>query len=130
MTFISFQHLYVAINQRNITSSDMQQKVIVSISYCPLILGSDEGNGNEKSTSPSGSAYCCRVCQNFPPSLYSQISMSRSRSISVGEQWLQLNSVPTRSHTMSVSPSRGYCSIRFVLSILKCCLYVHNYSLC
>ncbi|XP_017310869.1 zinc finger protein 395b [Ictalurus punctatus] len=55
-----------------------------------------------------------------------QISMSRSRSISVGEQWLQLNSVPTRSHTMSVSPSRGYCSIRKGRGEAKKCRKVYG----
>ncbi|XP_026802629.2 zinc finger protein 395b [Pangasianodon hypophthalmus] len=55
-----------------------------------------------------------------------QISMSRSRSISVGEQWLQRNSVPSRSHTVSASPSRGHCSIRKGRGEAKKCRKVYG----
>ncbi|XP_027019199.1 zinc finger protein 395b isoform X1 [Tachysurus fulvidraco] len=55
-----------------------------------------------------------------------QISVSRSRSISVGEQWLQQSSVPTGSHTISTSPSRGHCSIRKGRGEAKKCRKVYG----
>ncbi|XP_060773431.1 zinc finger protein 395b [Neoarius graeffei] len=57
--------------------------------------------------------------------LRSQISMSRSRSVSVGEQWLQRSNVP-RSHTVSASPSRGHCSTRKGRSEAKKCRKVYG----
>uniref|UniRef100_A0A8C1G822 Zinc finger protein 395b n=1 Tax=Cyprinus carpio TaxID=7962 RepID=A0A8C1G822_CYPCA len=55
-----------------------------------------------------------------------QISASRSRSVSVGEQWLQRNSAPTRSQTMSASPSRGHCSFRKGRGEAKKCRKVYG----
>ncbi|KAK3542623.1 hypothetical protein QTP86_031331, partial [Hemibagrus guttatus] len=55
-----------------------------------------------------------------------QISMSRSRSVSVGEQWPQRNNVPTRSHTISASPSRGHCAIRKGRGEAKKCRKVYG----
>ncbi|KAI2652105.1 Zinc finger protein 395 [Labeo rohita] len=55
-----------------------------------------------------------------------QIPASRSRSVSVGEQWLQRNSAPTRSQTMSASPSRGHCSFRKGRGEAKKCRKVYG----
>ncbi|KAG7316785.1 hypothetical protein KOW79_020326 [Hemibagrus wyckioides] len=55
-----------------------------------------------------------------------QISVSRSRSVSVGEQWLQRNNVPNRSHTISASPSRGHCSTRKGRGEAKKCRKVYG----
>ncbi|XP_077077160.1 zinc finger protein 395b isoform X2 [Siphateles boraxobius] len=55
-----------------------------------------------------------------------QIPTSRSRSVSVGEQWLQRNSAPTRSQTMSASPSRGHCSFRKGRGEAKKCRKVYG----
>ncbi|XP_066533158.1 zinc finger protein 395b isoform X2 [Hoplias malabaricus] len=55
-----------------------------------------------------------------------QISTTRSRSVSVGEQWLQRNSAPTRSQTMSASPSRGQCSFRKGRGEAKKCRKVYG----
>ncbi|XP_051511700.1 zinc finger protein 395b isoform X1 [Myxocyprinus asiaticus] len=55
-----------------------------------------------------------------------QIPASRSRSVSVGEQWLQRNSTPTRSQTMSASPSRGHCSFRKGRGDAKKCRKVYG----
>ena len=45
---------------------------------------------------------------------------SRSRSVSVGEQWLQRNSAPTRSQTISASPSRNHCTFRWAVVLSFC----------
>ncbi|XP_051954802.1 zinc finger protein 395-like isoform X2 [Xyrauchen texanus] len=55
-----------------------------------------------------------------------QIPASRSRSVSVGEQWLQRNSTPTRSQAMSESPSRGHCSFRKGRGEAKKCRKVYG----
>ncbi|XP_022542277.2 zinc finger protein 395b isoform X2 [Astyanax mexicanus] len=55
-----------------------------------------------------------------------QITTTRSRSVSVGEQWLQRNSAPTRSQTMSASPSRGHCSFRKGRGEAKKCRKVYG----
>ncbi|XP_059354454.1 zinc finger protein 395-like [Carassius carassius] len=55
-----------------------------------------------------------------------QISASRNRSVSVGEQWLQRNSTPTRSQTMNASPSRGHCSFRKGRGEAKKCRKVYG----
>ncbi|XP_076873621.1 zinc finger protein 395b isoform X2 [Brachyhypopomus gauderio] len=72
---------------------------------------------------------CHPSCDWTPPSGHSlqpQIATSRSRSVSVGEQWLQRNSTPTRSHTISASPSRGHCSFRKVRGEAKKCRKVYG----
>ncbi|XP_055043147.2 zinc finger protein 395b isoform X1 [Misgurnus anguillicaudatus] len=56
----------------------------------------------------------------------SQIPAPRSRSVSVGEQWLQRNSAPTRSQTISASPSRGHCSFRKGRGEAKKCRKVYG----
>ncbi|XP_026871735.2 zinc finger protein 395b isoform X1 [Electrophorus electricus] len=68
-------------------------------------------------------------CDWMPPgghALQPQIAMSRSRSVSVGEQWLQRNSAPTRSQTISASPSRGHCSFRKGRGEAKKCRKVYG----
>ncbi|KAA0708471.1 Zinc finger protein 395 [Triplophysa tibetana] len=55
-----------------------------------------------------------------------QMAAPRSRSVSVGEQWLQRNSAPTRSQTMSASPSRGHCSFRKGRGEAKKCRKVYG----
>lgn len=55
-----------------------------------------------------------------------QIPAPRSRSVSVGEQWLQRNSTSTRSHTISASPSRGHCSFRKGRGEAKKCRKVYG----
>ncbi|XP_030626797.1 zinc finger protein 395b [Chanos chanos] len=68
-------------------------------------------------------------CGWTPPSELQQrpqVPSSRSRSVSVGEQWLQRNSAPTRSQTMSASPSRGHCSFRKGRGEAKKCRKVYG----
>ncbi|TRY99796.1 hypothetical protein DNTS_014869 [Danionella cerebrum] len=56
----------------------------------------------------------------------SQVPASRSRSVSVGEQWLEKNSASTRSHAVSASPSRGHCSFRKGRGEAKKCRKVYG----
>ncbi|KAI4877707.1 hypothetical protein NFI96_031896 [Prochilodus magdalenae] len=68
-------------------------------------------------------------CDQPPPGVLQprpQITTTRSRSVSVGEQWLQRNSAPTRSQTMSASPSRGHCSFRKGRGEAKKCRKVYG----
>ncbi|XP_062858125.1 zinc finger protein 395b isoform X2 [Trichomycterus rosablanca] len=78
----------------------------------------------EVTISPGSPSSC--VGPSAGPHSRPQITTSRSRSISVGEQWLQRNSVPTRSHTISASPSRGHCSIRKGRGEAKKCRKVYG----
>ncbi|KAF5895173.1 zinc finger protein, partial [Clarias magur] len=64
----------------------------------------------EVTTSPNSPSSSDWTLAALP--LKPQVSVSRSRSVSMGEQWLQRNNTPSRSHTLSASPSRGQCSSR------------------
>ncbi|KAL2082658.1 hypothetical protein ACEWY4_022476 [Coilia grayii] len=76
--------------------------------------------------SSGSSTSCCWTppgeAQHKPPEVLS----SRSRSVSVGEQWLQRNSAPTRSHTISASPSRNHCTFRKGRGEAKKCRKVYG----
>ncbi|MBN3325621.1 ZN395 protein, partial [Atractosteus spatula] len=62
-----------------------------------------------------------------PPVLQSQQVVSfRSRSVSVGEQWLQQHSVPPRPHAASGSPPRGHSSSRKTRGEAKKCRKVYG----
>ncbi|XP_066531653.1 zinc finger protein 395a [Hoplias malabaricus] len=50
----------------------------------------------------------------------------RRRSISVGEQWLQAHSVPSRPHPASVSPPRNHCLTRRIRGEAKKCRKVYG----
>ncbi|KAG7465768.1 hypothetical protein MATL_G00157040 [Megalops atlanticus] len=55
-----------------------------------------------------------------------QVTPFRSRSVSVGEQWLQQNSAPTRPHPAGGSPPRGHCASRRVRGEAKKCRKVYG----
>nr|XP_015201489.1 PREDICTED: zinc finger protein 395 [Lepisosteus oculatus] len=62
-----------------------------------------------------------------PPVLQSQqVASFRSRSVSVGEQWLQQHSVPPRTHAASSSPPRGHSSSRKTRGEAKKCRKVYG----
>ncbi|XP_063079875.1 zinc finger protein 395b isoform X3 [Engraulis encrasicolus] len=60
---------------------------------------------------------------------HTQVLSSRSRSVSVGEQWLQRNSAPSRTHTISASPSRNHCTFRKGRGEAKKCRKVYGVEL-
>ncbi|XP_062406454.1 zinc finger protein 395b isoform X2 [Sardina pilchardus] len=81
----------------------------------------------------STSAYSSPLSQSAPSSVWQihtehlyQVLASRSRSVSVGEQWLQRNSAPTRSHAISASPSRNHCTFRKGRGEAKKCRKVYG----
>ncbi|XP_031437456.1 zinc finger protein 395b isoform X2 [Clupea harengus] len=84
-------------------------------------------------TLASASAFSTPLSQSAPSSVWQihtehlyQVLASRSRSVSVGEQWLQRNSAPTRSQTISASPSRNHCTFRKGRGEAKKCRKVYG----
>ncbi|KPP74760.1 zinc finger protein 395a-like [Scleropages formosus] len=55
-----------------------------------------------------------------------QATPFRSRSVSVGEQWLQQHSAPIRPHVTSASPPRGHCASRKTRGEAKKCRKVYG----
>ncbi|XP_076129063.1 zinc finger protein 395b [Alosa pseudoharengus] len=77
-------------------------------------------------TVSSGSPSSCCWTPSSEAQHKPQVLASRSRSVSVGEQWLQRNSAPTRSHTISASPSRNHCTFRKGRGEAKKCRKVYG----
>ncbi|XP_026857236.2 zinc finger protein 395a isoform X1 [Electrophorus electricus] len=61
-------------------------------------------------------------CSAIPP----QGTPFRRRSVSVGEQWLQNHSAPSRPHPASVSPPRSHCTTRRLRGEAKKCRKVYG----
>ncbi|KAG9336106.1 hypothetical protein JZ751_002453 [Albula glossodonta] len=63
-----------------------------------------------------------------PPAVLStpQVAPFRSRSVSVGEQWLQQHSAPIRPHAAGSSPPRSHCSSRRLRGEAKKCRKVYG----
>lgn len=55
-----------------------------------------------------------------------QVTSFRRRSVSVGEQWLQNHSAPSRPHPASVSPPRNHCITRRIRGEAKKCRKVYG----
>ncbi|KAG5265368.1 hypothetical protein AALO_G00241630 [Alosa alosa] len=73
------------------------------------------------STSPS-----CLWTQPLTVATNKQVAPFRNRSVSVGEQWLQNHSAPSRSVPASVSPPRNHCNTRKIRGEAKKCRKVYG----
>ncbi|GAA6088052.1 zinc finger protein 395a isoform X1 [Tachysurus ichikawai] len=78
---------------------------------------------------------CKAVCVPAPPRWMPLVTVHQSkqaapfrrRSVSVGEQWLQNNSAPSRPpHLASVSPPRNHCATRRIRGEAKKCRKVYG----
>ncbi|KAJ8288695.1 hypothetical protein COCON_G00013540 [Conger conger] len=68
-------------------------------------------------------------CPWTPPAAVlntTQVAPFRNRSISVGEQWLQQQSVPIRPHPAGASPPRSHCASRRARGEAKKCRKVYG----
>ncbi|XP_030628156.1 zinc finger protein 395a isoform X2 [Chanos chanos] len=68
----------------------------------------------------------CRWTPSLSVHHSKQAAPFRSRSVSVGEQWLQSHSAPHRSHPASVSPPRSHCASRKIRGEAKKCRKVYG----
>ncbi|XP_064187939.1 zinc finger protein 395-like [Anguilla rostrata] len=68
-------------------------------------------------------------CPWTPPAAVlntAQVAPFRSRSISVGEQWLQQQNTPSRHHPAAASPPRSHCASRRARGEAKKCRKVYG----